>query len=226
MPPSSGPVETPKEEVKEEVLVNYVKDGKRPVPTNFTTGKNYEDLIYFGANEKTPEELLAALPKGEEVVGGNFICECVEKAEQDRYDPNHGKLEVIDVNGMPFNKAMRATVYEPLNPPYTFQLSLGTPLNGKAKEGDVCLLKLWMRTESGGQGEAQMGSVMVVIEENGGQFKKTIAANVTNAREWKEFYFPFIFKDNFTSAKIRLAYYKQVVDIGGYEIINYKKDDV
>ncbi len=219
VPPSSGQVED-----KEEIKVNYVTDGHRPVPTNFTKGKNYEDLIYYGLDKKTPQQLLAALPQGTQVVGGNFIAETVTGATQDRYDPNHGKLEVIDVLNMPFTKAVRATVYNPLEPAYTFQLSLGTPLAGKAEEGDVCLLKLWMRTESGGQGEAQMGSVMVVVEENGGQHKKTIAANVTNAREWKEFYFPFVFKDNYTHATIRLAYYSQVVDLGGYEIINYGKD--
>ena len=40
----------------------------------------------------------------------------------------------------------------------------------------------------------------------------------------KEFFFPFTFKEGFHSAKIRLAYYQQIVDIGGYSITNYGKD--
>ncbi|MBE7053620.1 MAG: hypothetical protein E7391_05020 [Ruminococcaceae bacterium] len=213
--------------VKEEVLEDLtVTDGHRPVPTEFSNGKGYDDLIYFGEGKKTADELLKALPEGKEVVGGNYIAEYLQKnlEKQDRYNPEHGKLEVIDVSGMPFTKAVRATVYNPLDPAYAFQLGLGTPLEGKAEEGDVCLLRLWMRTEKGGQGEAQMGNVMVVIEENGGGYAKTITANVTNASEWKEFYFPFKFKDNYTHATIRLAYYTQVVDIGGYTITNYGKD--
>ncbi|MBE7053715.1 MAG: endo-1,4-beta-xylanase, partial [Ruminococcaceae bacterium] len=215
------------EEVPVELENLAVTDGHRPVPTNFTRGKNYEDLIYIGAQQKTAEELLNALPEGKEIVGGNFIAELVEKGtfDKDRYNTDYGKFEVVTVDpslNLPFTKALRAHVYGPLDPAYAFQIGLGTPLKGNAETGDVCLLRVWMRTQQGGEGEEQMGNVMVVIESGSGN--KTIAANVSNAWEWKEFFFPFVFEEGKESAKIRLAYYQQIVDIGGYSITNYGKN--
>jgi len=211
------------ESKEEKIEVAFVTDGHRPVPTEFSVGTSFDELIYFGTDKKTPEQLLAALPDGKVIVDNDMFIKSITGESNKQYYENTtaGKMEIIDVLGQPFDKAVRATVYNPIEPPYAYQISMGPLLAGKAEVNDVCLLKLYMRTESGGSGEAQMGQVQVVVEENGGAHDKTLATNVVNAKEWKVFYFPFKFKDNHTRTNIRLGYYTQIVDLGGYEIINY-----
>ncbi|MBE7054374.1 MAG: hypothetical protein E7391_08945 [Ruminococcaceae bacterium] len=208
---------TPSDEVK----AVTVTDGHRPVPTNFTTGKGFDDIIYFTRETTDNDKLLAALPEGKVVVDENILLNKVGKSTGSQY----GTSKIIDVEGMPFKKAVRVDVTEePTTNPYAIQFDFGTPLEGKAEDGDVMLLKLYMRTEKGGNGESQNGQVQVVIEENGGQYSKVLTGNVINGYYWKVFYFPFTFKANHTRATIRLGYYVQTVDLGGYEIVNYGKN--
>ena len=163
-----GTNNTSGESTSSDVNVNMhnleITDGHRPVPTNFKTGKNYEDILYYGTDKKSADELLATLPKGDVIVDNDHFISMVEKNEPSQY----GTLEVIEVSGQPFKKAVRATVYAPTEPAYLFKFDIGNALDGKAKEGDVCLLKLYMRTEKGGATEAQMGQGQVIIEQNGG----------------------------------------------------------
>ena len=216
-----GTNNTSGESTSSDVNVNMhnleITDGHRPVPTNFKTGKNYEDILYYGTDKKSADELLATLPKGDVIVDNDHFISMVEKNEPSQY----GTLEVIEVSGQPFKKAVRATVYAPTEPAYLFKFDIGNALDGKAKEGDVCLLKLYMRTEKGGATEAQMGQGQVIIEQNGGHYAKNLTTNVSNNSEWKAFYFPFTHKDGYTSLSIRLGFYTQVVDFAGYEITNY-----
>ena len=134
----------------------------------------------------------------------------------------YGTIEVVDVEGMPFKKAVRATTSKMPENSYGFQLELGTPLEGKAESGDTLLLKVYMRTLSGGDNEAQNGKIQVVVEENGGAHAQSLTGDVSNGLYWKEFYFPLKFTNNYTRATVRLGFYLQTVEFGGYEIINYK----
>ncbi|MBE7054331.1 MAG: hypothetical protein E7391_08720 [Ruminococcaceae bacterium] len=210
------------EQIEEKIEVNFVTDGHRPVPTEFSVGNSFNDLIYFATDKQTPEQLLATLPEGKLIVDNDIFINSLNSDSNKQYlESNYGKMEIVDVEGMPFKKAVRATVFSPVEPPYAYQISMGPLLSGKAEDGDVCLLKLYMRTEQGGQGEAQMGQVQIVVEQDGHPYDKILTANAMNAKQWKEFYFPFKFKNDFTRTNIRLGYYEQIVEIGGYEIINY-----
>ncbi|MBE7052650.1 MAG: hypothetical protein E7391_00040 [Ruminococcaceae bacterium] len=201
------------------VLGTKVTDGHRPVPTNFETGKNFEDLLWFSEQkEYDMDKFLASLSGGEVVADDSvlFKDEFFGEFEQ-------GKIEKIDVEGMPFSKAVRATVNDIGVNPYSFQIQLGNILTDKAKTGDILLLKVYMRTVSGGADESMNGKIQMIVEQNVSPHDKALQADVISTTDWTVNYLPFEFKnENYVRATIRLAYYEQVVDIGGYEIVNYK----
>lgn len=201
--------------------VEEVVNGHRPVPTDFETGKSYDDLIYFGyGSGKTTDEIIAALPEGQTMVDDELLFK--KAAEKPKTD--YGTIETVDVTGQPFTKALRATVTELPPFPYNFQIDMGSPLEGKGTDGDICLLKVYMRTISGGNDESQNGKIQVVIEANDKINTKKVTGDVTNGSTWNVAYFPFTYETNYTRATIRLGYYLQTVEIGGYEIINYGKN--
>lgn len=201
------------------VLAEKIADGHRPIPTSFSSGKGFDDLLYFGDSEKKDNETLAKdLPEGKTVVDDSLI---LDKKYQKDYE--YGNVSEVSVSGMPFDKAIRVTVSKvPKVSPYSFQLDFGTPLAGKGKTGDKMLLKIYMRTVSGGDGEAQSGKIQAIIEENGGVYEKAVQMDLTAQSDWEIFYAPFEYDEKFTRATLRLGYYEQVVEIGGYEIINYE----
>ncbi|MBE7054372.1 MAG: hypothetical protein E7391_08935 [Ruminococcaceae bacterium] len=214
------------DKITDESILDAVKsvkvtDGHRPVPTNFTTGKGFDDLIYFESDKASNEELVARLPEGKVAIDDSLVLGNVDKMVGKQY----GSAEIIDVNGMPFTKAVRVNVHTiPETNPYAIQFDYGAPLEGKAQVGDKMLLKVYMRTENGGLDEAQNGQIQVIIEENGGGYDKSVAGNISNGSDWNVFYFPFEFIENRTRATIRLGYAIQTVDIGGYTITNYGSD--
>ena len=212
---------TPAQPSDSKFSVSEVKNGHRPVPTNFTTGKGYEDLVFYEyGGGKSNDELIANLPKGTVMLDDSLL---LKKAEENKTS-EYGTIEIVDVADQPFKKAIRAKVTNLPKNPYGYQIDMGAPLEGKGTEGDVCLLKIYMRTLDGGNDESQNGQIQVVVEENGGQYTKSVTGNVTNGRSWNVAYFPFTFKNNYTRATVRLGYYLQTVEFGGYEIVNYGKN--
>ena len=201
------------------ILAEKVTDAHRPVPTSFTSGKSYDDLLFFGDVDKPDNaELVKNLPEGKTVIDDSLILDKKYQKESE-----YGKIEEIKTENMPFEKAIRVTVSNPPEvSPYSYQMDFGTALLGKAKPGDVMLLKLYMRTVSGGNLEAQTGRIQAIVEQNGGVYDKAVQMDAIAGSEWKVFYAPFEYKEDYVRATLRLGYYKQVVEIGGYEIINYE----
>lgn len=209
------------EQTDSRFTVEEVVNGHRPVPTDFETGKGYDDLIYFGyGSGKTTDEIIAALPEGQTMVDDELLFK--KAAEKPKTD--YGTIETVDVTDQPFKKALRAKVTTLPKFPYNFQIDLGAPLEGKGTDGDICLIKVYMRTVDGGNDESQNGKIQVVIEANDKINTKKVTGDVTNGSTWNVAYFPFTYETNYTRATVRLGYYLQTVEIGGYEIINYGKN--
>lgn len=160
------------------------------------------------------------MSRGKVIYEGNRLIECGERFRTS----NYGKLEVVDVYGQPFEKAVRATVSVLPSNAYGFQMILQPELKEGCINGDTLLLKLCMRTVSGGAEDTGCGRVQVVNEENGGEYKKNFTSDVFAGDEWREFYVPFVYNQSYTKINIRLGYYIQCVELGGFEIKNYGQD--
>ncbi len=210
LPASEKPTEKPP--VGEVTVVN----GHRPVPTEFTRSNSLDDLIFYEEDSKNPEEILASLPKGEVVVDNDDLI-------NGEFAGEYGTVETVKVDGQPFTEALRATVTTLPPNPYEFQIVITDDLKGKAEDGDVMLLQVSMRTLEG-NAEAQTGQIQVVVEQPVSPNAKTITGNVITGKDWMTAYFPFTFQEGFTRLTVRLGYYEQVVEFGGYSITNYKKD--
>ena len=150
--------------------------------------------------------------------------ELLFKKAAEKPKTDYGTIETVDVTDQPFKKALRAKVTTLPKFPYNFQIDLGAPLEGKGTDGDICLIKVYMRTVDGGNDESQNGKIQVVIEANDKINTKKVTGDVTNGSTWNVAYFPFTYETNYTRATVRLGYYLQTVEIGGYEIINYGKN--
>ncbi len=197
--------------------VSHIEDGHRPIPTNFTSGKGYDDLIYYEDELPDNETLYNALPEGTVIIDDSIYNNISE------VDNQYGTVEIVDVSGMPFQKAIRATCTSlPPEKPYQFQISFGNFLDGKAEKGDILLLKFYMRTIESQAGETQTGHIVPIIELNTSPNTKVVNTDVFTGKDWEVFYFPFVYDDQYTRGTLRLGYELQTVEIGGYEITNYE----
>ena len=112
-------------------LEKYGAPSKRPVPCEFSKSSSYDDLIFY--REITPpEQLLKNLGDGEVVISNEDFLNCSLIGEE------YGKIEIIDVEGMPFNKAVRATVNEV--PSNTYKIQLTSELSNSIEVGDKLLV--------------------------------------------------------------------------------------
>ncbi len=70
-----------------------------------------------------------------------------------RGDSNVAKSEIVDVEGMPFQRAIRTTTYK--ETPVAWDVVDGVNLSGSIDAGDVCLLSFYIR---GARLEGKSGS--------------------------------------------------------------------
>ena len=203
----------PSEEIKDVV----VTDGHRPVPTEFKNGKSYDDIIYYKEETADNETLYNNLPEGKTIV-----TDSVYKKIKDA-DSEYGTVEIVEVSDMPFTTALRVNCTKvPEKQPWDFKVSLGNILaQDNIKDGDVCLLKVYLRTIDTFDDESMTCHIMPVIEQKEKPFDKIVNTDLFASTDWTLCYLPFKFKDGFVLASLRLGYKIQTLEIGGYEVINY-----
>ncbi len=194
----------------------------RDVMTDFELSSSYDDIYHeerpsIEEQEKQYNELKS---KAELVCDNDeFLKEFSVKGE------TYGKYEVVNVEGQSFDRALRITCETtPENTGHFIVKSSATPEknpgDGIAKN-EVLLLAFRMRTVSGGD-DAGIGKIQVQIEElESGKFRKSVFDAAYAGSEWKMIYMPFDPQKNTTSIGIRPGFYKQVVEIGGFEILNF-----
>ncbi len=194
----------------------------RDVMTEFELSKSYDDIYHEERPSiKEQEKTYNELKKKAEITCDNeeFLKDFSVKGE------NYGKYEVVSVEGQSFDKALRITCETtPENTGNFIVKSTATPEknpgDGITKE-EVLLLAFRMRTISGGD-EAGVGKIQVQIEElDSGKFRKSVFDAAYAGNDWKMIYMPFDPQKNTTSIGIRPGFYKQVVEIGGFEILNF-----
>lgn len=206
---------------RKRVIVASDRWERRPVPTVFDRSNRPDDLIFYEREENLypNDELLAKLPEGETLINNDHLLNGSVQGSK------YGTVSIVTTTDQNFDRALNISVEELPDIPYSYQITLKEDLEGKAAKGDRLLIKIAMRTLSGGLTEAQRGKIQLVVEETGknGTFKKLLLEDVSAKDTWETFYFPVEYKEGYPKLSVRLGYYVQHVEIGGYEIINFKQ---
>jgi len=204
-------------------LAKLISTYHRPIPTEFTKSNALTDIIHFeGMTQEEQESAYNTVKSSGEVV-------CTEDKFLETITttgPEFGTSEVVNVDGQPFKKALRITCTEVPEKSSKFisrtkatpEKNPGDGVNGK----DIMLLAFRMRTIST-DAEDGMGKIQVQIEHPV-SYTKALFKYATAGKEWTVIYLPFTGVDDATSIGIRGGFAKQVVELGGIEIINLGPD--
>ncbi|MBE7052939.1 MAG: hypothetical protein E7391_01535 [Ruminococcaceae bacterium] len=224
-----------KTEIKEEVKVTTSTAGipnvlanptdKRPVPTKFEKSNRIDDLLYFPMPEAA-DVVYSKLEGGVKVLGeeavfdSKFTTEGIEE---------YGAYEMAEVtDGIGFTKVLRFTVNKVPSATWkmNFRIYPEYFVSDKYEDDDVFLIKAYIRRVSGGDIDTKMGafemSFINTKNRSGGARTKAMCSD-----GWSTLYLPLQTTHAYCGEGIDIGFnpgiYNQVVEIGGFEVINYGK---
>lgn len=201
-----------------EVRTNVVERKSRP--TEFSAGRSYDEIIYYGGTKESNEEKIKKLPQGVRIMDESCVIENISDLRAEL-----GEASVVDVDDttMPFDRAVSITVKKVPTTSYEFQITLGeSALVGKTEPGNILLVHLYARSVN----EGESGRMELIIEKDGtnGDYSKLLKHYVDFGNEWTEIFAPVEFKNGYTSVNLRFGFKLQNIEIGGFEIVDYGND--
>jgi GH35 family endo-1,4-beta-xylanase len=206
-------------QISENLSTLYHREG---IPTDFSVGDGYEDLIYYGEDRISNQQKLSLLPSGTRIVDEDeFLTKGKNRTSE------YGNTYLVDVKDeqLPFDKALHISVTKMPDVPYRFQISLGKNLLSEvATDGAPILLSFWMRAV-----DCDAAEVGVVIEQNGdgGTYNKLVSEVIRHEdTAWKQIFVPVIYDQKYQSLHIRLGYRIQEFEIGGFCVTEYDPKQV
>lgn len=129
-------------------------------------------------------------------------------------------LQNIVVEGQSFNKALRAQVQSGATSLWNVQIQAGSV--GEIKQGDVCMLRFFMRCEESMTSEGQVG---VVFEKSSPPNEKAVERMIAAGQQWTEIFVPFTATRDYPKAQsqvcLRLGFDRQTLDIADVQLINF-----
>jgi GH35 family endo-1,4-beta-xylanase len=137
-------------------------------------------------------------------------------------------LEVVSVEGEPFQQALRIRTLANTETPYEAQLY---GINATAiHSGDVIFVTFYLRSAES-KAKAGSGFTELAIEQGGPDYKKLVTIASSTTPEWKKISLHFTATTNTMGALeipagkarilFRLGYGPQTIEIGGVEILNF-----
>ena len=140
-----------------------------------------------------------------------------------------GKMQVVDVQGENFKKALRIETSPGAGEEYG--ISVVAPVIGPVKKGDVLLGHFFLRCDESMTGE---GYTTFTFEVNHPEFEKSAQFKISARKDWKEVFVPFVAARDYPAGSARISFWvgydRQAIELGGIEVINYesklKRDDL
>ncbi|MBE7047267.1 MAG: hypothetical protein E7396_07610 [Ruminococcaceae bacterium] len=207
-----------------EKLAKLVSEDHRNIPTEFEKTADMKDMHHFGGSTIEEQEKQYELVKkdGEVVCTTEEFIDGLLKVKGEEY----GSYEVVDVKDQVFKKAVRITCNEVPNKSADFIVKTSATPEKNPGDGvkaeDQMILCFRMRTVSGGDDTGNC-KIQVQVEETK-EFKKALFDFATAGSDWQVIYMPFKGVENATSIGIRPGFFKQIIEIGGIEILNFGPD--
>ena len=138
-----------------------------------------------------------------------------------------GTQKIVDVEGMPFDKAWRCDCTTKPGSEYEFQLML-PQFKGKYKPKDILVIEFTYRTISSKHEDGQ-GQLGVGVELNGPPHTKIVTENYSTNGEWTTVRIPFEEKADdkqngysYTQICLRMGSRVQCLELGGFTLKNYQ----
>lgn len=166
------------------------------------------------------EEILAKLPKGTEVVNAQ-----PENWKLKNGGPDVGIMSVVDVEGMPFKKAIRMESKKKTDRDYLFQAV--TPSTAKVTVSDALMLTFYARAEQVNNdiNVSQINMKFFSMKQTGSARNASVAVS----KNWQKFYFPMdVFSKQvkeFGPGELTLTLNQglppQIVDIADVKLVKY-----
>ncbi|MBE7046227.1 MAG: hypothetical protein E7396_02310 [Ruminococcaceae bacterium] len=200
-------------------LDNLVSTYHRPIPKEdeFKATSDWNDLIFYDSDAKSPDEIFASLPEGKVIFDKSKFMPYskIQKGNDNttvttREDPELGTVLVLETKEVPEDTAgLIVKWYD--------------AIKGMYSTDDVMLLKFKARTVSGGQ--EGIGRIMMQIEEQvSTKFYKALFESYAPSPEWTTFYTPIRPIENGDNFGIRFGYFKQKIEVADLEMIVYSGD--
>jgi GH35 family endo-1,4-beta-xylanase len=134
-----------------------------------------------------------------------------------------GELEIIDIQGQPFDRAIRLITHNDPGSEWGLQATLKTDFD--IHRGDVLLARFWMRCVESMSGEGHTGFVVEPIDTPDA---KAVELRVGAGKKWIQLFAPFKAMRNFPAGSAQIAFRggfdRQTIEIGGIELINQGPD--
>jgi hypothetical protein len=141
-------------------------------------------------------------------------------------DPAVGSTQRFDVTDMPFKHALRITSLKIQPNPWDVIVHVATqPVAIEAS--DVCLVSFWMRSPWS-EDESGNGVANIYVELNEAPNSKVMRERVSAGSQWQHILVPFTAGSTYqlpagkACISIHMGFRPQTVELGGFEMINYK----
>ncbi len=172
-------------------------------------------VIAFSACQPTSKAQITQLPDGGLDVIGTDTFAALKGGSS-----NAVQLEIIDVADKPFAKAWRVTGLQPVEQPYSSQLSADNVL--AISKDDTMIVQFWARSTS-----SQAAQTEFVFEQNTDPYDKSVGIGVRLTPQWVLYSVPFKAVQDYPvgtgAARFRLGYNNQSFELGGVILKNYAK---
>jgi len=137
-------------------------------------------------------------------------------------DPGLARSEIVEVNNMPFRRAIRTTTFkEPTRP---WDTVVGIDLAHSIADGDVCMLSFFMRGTSL-KDESVGSTVHACLEFIRQPHDKLVHMPLSGEKEWRRIFIPFQAKEAVPAKSGRVVFHlgflPQTVEIGGLTVLNF-----
>jgi GH35 family endo-1,4-beta-xylanase len=140
-------------------------------------------------------------------------------------DKGMASLEVVPVTGQNFDKVFRIKINKQPTNDQSWAVELKTRAVDAIKTGDVCAMEFYVRCPES-DFESGDGRLTCFVQEGKAPYSKPLASKINVGREWLRVQQPFIGTINFAPGEahvgFHLAFARQILEIGGIRLINYK----
>lgn len=137
----------------------------------------------------------------------------------------YARKKNVAISDMPFTEAVEVETFQEPAQSWDTQLSLSTI--AAIEKDDVLLAIFYAR---GVQATLETGEIQseLIFERSSDPWTKSVTYPILVGGEWQLFYVPFICAEDYaageSSIKFRCGYAPQIFQLGGLQVINYKKN--